>query len=530
MDEKNDQKENIKKRFFENLERLDHSKSENDLKDCLENLKALCIAADPRVLQHIANELDLSQIFDRFNSQKDQAEIFTPILKLFLEALPMGEIFKRYHRNILDGLRTTNDTIIELWIKTLVKPVFINDGLIQSIGLEPELIAKILKTILPLLANQELSISTSVHDICVAASGAFRSIFFSPDFLKEFRRAKNPHPKSMSRSEQDQLAIRYYQLCVDIANKNQLLMDRMQENRFLEEIVKDFQDKLDYDPLIAFNLVKIVIDLASTQPGLQYLRTSTSLLPFVANKIQTIDPDTFESSLLTSLINFFIRIGRSDLKILEEYPLIMEKLIGYCQQREKGDRELQLLAIESIAYLCTLSEGKIFSDNKIDSVFDVISMMIDCGKSEYKCRSIMALNDIMEIQGSDPGGRATQITEGWYKKLEKLNCGLDRFMEIVKEPFLDVRLPAIRFLRILASTLWGQKILVQESGFIDYLFDTDTENNLRGHQAKHSIVTELVMSPFTKVTFPSQIYLRLKNFYKNGSLIPSNPNVLFENS
>src|SRR5699024_545336 len=203
--------------------------------------------------------------------------------------------------------------------KRIVKPVFTNDSLLKSVAGSQININPMLRCIIRLLTSEVTLIASTAHDICVIASKVFRQEFFSPGILEELRKLKELDKPNI-KVDKDTLKIRLYEVVIDVSCTSQLLLDLMKANGFLVEIVTEFQDKISNDPLVALNMIKLMTDLASQPHSLEFLRTSTSILPSVAKRIEEIDlEDIYGALLLPGFINFFIRIAEFDLNVLNEY-------------------------------------------------------------------------------------------------------------------------------------------------------------------------------------------------------------------
>lgn len=341
------------------------------------------------------------------------------------------------------------------------------------------------------------------------------------------------------------IQIRLYEVIVDISTSSQLQLDLMNSAGLLPELVADFEAKLSADPLVALNMLKLMTDLASTPHSLSYLRASTSVLPSVAKRLapkketdMEVPEDIFDALLLPGCVNFFIRIAEFDVAVLEQFDgAVIDRLLAMLEHgRANKDRELLILAVDSVAYLAgSKNAGKVYvgeTKSKLGtSALAAISAMItEVGNTEVKARALSALASMLEIKDdADPGSKAANLTEKWYRQVEAAGAGLSKIMSILAEPLAELRLPALELLRVLATTAWGQKVLAEyskpspaatsssDTSFLDYLLDRRTEHTAESRQAKYAIVRELVMSPFVRLSFSPEQLLRLRAYYKAGA-------------
>lgn len=521
----------FKSKLLEHINKLVSPQADDDFTETVENLNALLISSNYRQIRDVSGQVDLEKLFHHFNVAPKEvfSDHFINAFSMFLEALPANEIFVKYYDSILEGLWSNNNHVVDLWLKRIVKAVFSNEGMLKNVTNSIININPLLRVVIRLLASEDPFIASASHDVLVTASKAYRQEFFSPGILDEFKKLKTLDQPNL-KVEKDTLKIRFYEIVVDVSCISQLLLDLMKSSGFLLEITNEFQEKISSDPLVALNMIKLVTDMASHPHGLQFLRTSTSILPSVAKRIEDIDlEDIYGSLLLPGFINFFIRIAEFDLNVLNEYKVVVNRILKLIEDG-RTNREFLVLGIDSIAYICRKNEGKVFvGENGGTGVISQISWMIKSGSTELKGRALVALNNMMELRDADPGNKANLITEKWFLQLETAECGLLKFMEISKEPFSELRVPALNFIRILAQNVWGQNRLANESGFLDYLLDRRSENSKDGREAKYEIVRELVMSPFIRLSFTPESILRLRGYFKAGPIEPE-ASVAFENA
>lgn len=322
------EEDSIRSKMVAQLDRLASSLGDEDFGEVLANLSALLVSAHYREIRDVAKQLDLSALFHQFNTVSDDrfTDQLMSVFSMFLEALPISDVFVTYFDSVLEGLRSNNIRIVELWIKRIVKTIFTNDGLLKTIASGPVNVVPLLRCTIPLLTSDSTLVASSAHDICVSASKTFRQEFFSPAILDELKRVKD-FRDPQSKVDRDTVKVRYCELCVDICCVNQLLLDMVKATGILTEIVTEFESQLFDDPLVAVNMIKLMTDLASQQHGLEFIKRSTTVLPSIAKRIVEInEEDLFCTLLMPALINFFIRIADFDLNTLNEYPVVVTKL------------------------------------------------------------------------------------------------------------------------------------------------------------------------------------------------------------
>lgn len=519
----------IKDKLLMELKRLDSLSIEDEaFTDALDNLSKMLTTANPRDVQQACQELDLTNLFVRVNSLPNE-KLFEDHLRTFgrfLESLSINEMYTKYFECILQGLNASNIVVLEIWLKKIVKPLFSSEGLLKNTLSLPE-INRIIKFVIRLLLCRNTSISCTSHDILTNAARSLRQEFFTNEVHDTFNKTKDH--KFSSEKDRDEFMIRFYSVFVEIASISPVLLDIVINNGYFDKMIEYSKEKLETDSLIAFNIIKLYTDLASTTYGLEYIENSTSILSFITKKILDFnDFKSLDAMIFPGYVNFFVKVAQLNDNVLRQYPEVMEKLIDYCKEESTPD-DFKILSIESISFLCNKTEYKLYFADKMQIFLDRIVAIINGCKMDWKQRTLMALNEIFEINGADPESKATALTEQWYNYLNSLNCGLERFMVLVQEPFLEVRIPSINFIRILATTIWGQKVLAQQKGFLDYLLNRSTETTKEGREAKYAVVRELVLSPFIRFSFQPEEHLRIRSYFKNGAIYKE-ANVAMESS
>ena len=212
---------------------------DDDFPETLDDMNALLVSANYQQIRDVASKMEpvLPEIFHRFNTSPFVDQFMNPF-SMFLEALPANEIFIKYYDSILEGLFSNNDHVQGLWIKRVVKPVFINEGMLKSVARSSIHIIQSLRCVIRLLASESTMIASTAHDICVIASKSFRQEFFSPGILEELKKLKDQNPPNL---EKDTLRLRVYEVIVDVSCNSQLQLDLMKSNGFLMEIINEFE-------------------------------------------------------------------------------------------------------------------------------------------------------------------------------------------------------------------------------------------------------------------------------------------------
>jgi len=488
---------------------VNHLNETNEsLNDCLLQIKTLLISAHSQQIQEVVQQLNITQFFNRLNHLTDNSSIdlIVSVFGSILESLSPTHILSNFQNEINDGLMSKNDSIIELWLKTLNRCFADEMALNNLINTNVDIHSIVLKVV-GLLSNPNTSIAKYCHSILlnIAKSNAVQSTFFQQEVQKELNQIKKVD---------DIVRMRVYELVVNIANISQVSLYRVENCGHLKQLLDDLNRDIKSDPLIALNILQIMTDLGSTSYGAQYLQSS-DILKTIADRLGGDESDIFAHLLIPGYVKIFGTLANNDPKILIEHPIVLKKITSLL---DESDPTLKLCAIDAIANICLRNEGKkiINKEPEIAQKFmRNIGTLITSGNTDLKTRALNSLSNVLQVLESDPNSEATTFTETWFRLLLP-DRTLSTLISLCREPFMEIKLSAIECVRVLASNVWGQKELASFPGFLEYILDRSTESTKNGKEAKYSVVRELVVSPFITLSFTREAIQRLRSFYKEG--------------
>jgi 26S proteasome non-ATPase regulatory subunit 5 len=322
--------------------------------------------------------------------------------------------------------------------------------------------------------------------------------------------------------------VRVYELLVNIANISQLSLNRIENCGHLKNLLNDFNDVKE-DPLVALNFIQIMTDLGSTPFGTQYLQNS-NILKAMAHKLSDIENDIFANILIPGYIKMFGTIAHNEPNILNEYPIVLNKLLSLL---DESDPNLIFCSIDAFAIIASRNSGKKILERHpvlVKNYLEKIGFLLRSGNTDFKTRALASLSKVLQITESDPTGEATALTESWFRQLFS-DRAMSLLLSLCKEPFQEIKLEAFECVRVLATHIWGHKELAAFPGFLDYILNRSTEFTKEGKESKYNIVRELVSSPFIGLSFAPEAVQRLRKFYSEGPyFVTSETAVAFESN
>ena len=489
--------------------------------DNLVELKTLLSSADNKQLEELLNQINVNQFCSDLNNFEDEhnIELIVSIFDVVFGNLSPKFILKKFPKEILIGLDAKNESIVQLWLKTVDRCLAQELALNQTIDSELD-IHQIVVKVVQLLSRPKTLTAKYCHSIAlnIAKSNIYGEKFFEKDVQNML---------TSSDKKDAIVSLRIYELLVSVSNTSHKSFAKVEGFGHLNRLLVDFIKYSESDPLVTLNLLEIVKDLGSTSYGTEYLKTS-DILKIVSERLNSSESDLFGNLLTPGYIKLFGALAANEATILEKYPSVLNRL-KHCLS--ETDTNIMLCAIDAIAIICRKNSGKAIINRESDLLniyMSTMSSLIKSGSIELKSKALMALNIMLKVEEPDPQNVGTSFAESCFRRLLD-EQRLATLLKTCKEPFLETRLAAIECLRVLASHLWGQKELAAFPGFLEYILDRKTEVDKKGKEAKYLVVRELLRSPFINTSFTKEAIIQLKAYDKEGPYyVASETAVAFE--
>lgn len=87
-------------------------------------------------------------------------------------------------------------------------------------------------------------------------------------------------------------------------------------------------------------------------------------------------------------------------------------------------------------------------------------------------------------------------------------------LNFCRNPFPDIKIAALTFLKVIVTPVWGQKALEQTAGFIEFLMDRNIEFNKDAIHEKYQIIEILSQS---NAVFDTVSLGQLKKYVRQGA-------------
>jgi len=194
------------------------------------------------------------------------------------------------------------------------------------------------------------------------------------------------------------------------------------------------------------------------------------------------------------MLKFLGTFAQYQPEMLAEYPAFTDTVFHLIQD---SDLPLQIVAIETVSYISTGNQGKRtlanLPGNPMDVVMKKIGSLINNSNSEVRLKVLHAVAEMIYIPvNQSEDDELPAIVEKW---LTMINPKPIQFiMNLMKQPFNELRLELLTVLFNLSSQLWAQKHMSFQPGFIEFLLDRGAEPNKECTECKFKIVERLVES------------------------------------
>ncbi|CAD5121828.1 DgyrCDS10300 [Dimorphilus gyrociliatus] len=336
-------------------------------------------------------------------------------------------------------------------------------------------------------------------DIAVLAMENVKRIATLENGLNLLFEGQNAEKLKQVMGKNETVAFRVYETAVDVSLLSPFALDK----------VKYFLDQLfivlnSGDILLIMNSFELIQKLSSTSHGISYLE---------GNKIF----DLLCSTVYMSHLLLPGKLKTYGAILFHKPELISNNILQFFDEAFHTDELTMLITIEIICHILSTPNGKtaLFTfDNFIQKIAKTLSSLIKTGPSDVRIRGMDCVCEMFEYK-QDWSPKYLSYHERWFEMLGDRQF-IDAVFGIVRQPFDDLHVAALRVIRSVATQEWGQKILANFPGFEEWLFDRRTETCKDGKETKFDIAHVLLTSNTLGQTFESPFIIKLKVFYKEG--------------
>ncbi|GJQ74529.1 hypothetical protein Trydic_g21394 [Trypoxylus dichotomus] len=413
--------------------------------------------------------LQMPVIFDCLNdSNTEQIDLACEVLTLCLNTLSLGESTNRYNVPLERSLKHPHSQFTPL-----------------------------LNMVIRCIGNDDLGVATLSSSIIttIGASESGINILLSSD-------VRNVLTEVMGKNEV--VRLRFFEVFINVARKSEISHNILKSSSFLSQILHDLDNN---DVLLRMNIIELLSQFVTCEQGYTYLETNGVMEKF-CEQLKDSDDILFVQLCEPGILKFFGQLAywRPN-DIVTKYKFVLSRIYSNI---ESDNFTLVGVSVDTLGHISETNEGKI-ALNSIDVMPKLLSCIIEkLNKlpNEVKIRALNCIENILQVSTNDT--RITTITRKWYSCLE--GNPMDFIMRYAKNPFSEIRCAGLGLLSALATQLWGQEVIRNSPGLVEFLLDRNVETIKECKELKFEIVSKLS----TSEVFNHDINLRLQAFVKEG--------------
>ncbi|XP_043190894.1 26S proteasome non-ATPase regulatory subunit 5-like [Amphibalanus amphitrite] len=452
-------------------------------------------------IQNAGGELDLRILFDCLNSSsKEQVETSSDVLGRLLAALPATVNIQRYPTELDRALNHPTEAVKLLVLKQAERCITDENAL------------KILKQHSGFLKNIISCIGCAESAPAAAAVRVVTSLarhghqeallVLSPPLLDQLR-------QTMATS--DVVRYRGYEVAVSVACSSREGMKLVTDVGLLPALV---QEAFGQDILVQLNALELLTTLSQSDHGFDHLE-SEGVTQRLEKLVTAPDEHPLHDYILPGVMKFFGQVGHDRPQhVLSRYPGFARAALAMV-----GHQELSrcLAALDTVACLGMTAAGKRALSTLEPAMTDCVTeigRLAQNAPTELRVRALDTLTQLLQVKAADLTDDLLTLTRTWFSAVAPQP--LDMIWSVARQPFLDLRLGALRLLAVVAALDWGQQMMVQRAGFVEYLLDRSTESSKEGRDAKYALVAALVTSRGA-AQLPADLLSQLTTYHEQGA-------------
>ncbi|XP_063066936.1 26S proteasome non-ATPase regulatory subunit 5 isoform X2 [Engraulis encrasicolus] len=479
---------------------LSEISSSEDPLEGLRNLRTAVLSTPVNNLRELGSGCNLEVIFSLLNTaDKEQIEVCVEVLGRILQAQDPALLFHARKTELEGGLQHPDDTVKILTLTQMGRVVENGEALTQMLACE-----NILRKVIQCIAAEKISVAKE------AISALAKLAHCKPGLDALFRTHLKDVKDVMATS--DIIRYRVYELVVEVCAVSAVSLGYCASTGFISQLLEEMAGD---DILVRATAIETVTHLAEFQHGRQYL-SQQGTMERLSNMIIAAEQDPFSSLYLPGLVKFFGKLAllEGPQQVCECYPAflstVFEMLLG-------PDPTHTTVALDTVGALGATVEGKQVlhkTGEKFKAVLKRMSHIAQDGPNDLRVRCIDAIALLLSLPSEDQTEDLCVLTESWFCSLS--SQPMEMFRTISTQPFPELHCCALRVFTAIGSQAWGQRMMVQTPGFLEWIVDRSSGVTKEGKDAKFELVGALVTSPTTQELLGSQNTLRLRAYLREG--------------
>ncbi|RZB38997.1 26S proteasome non-ATPase regulatory subunit 5 [Asbolus verrucosus] len=474
-------------------EQLSKLSNEDTRVPILQEMKDFLTAIPREEMSRTANSLQLPAVFDCLNdSNSEQVDLACEILSLCMTNLNLGESTNKYGVFLERALNHPFPAVKMMALNEIKRNIENEDILVDLCKRESLLI-----NIISCVGDNDLGVAKNASEIIT-------TVGLSSVGIKQLTRADILKALHEIMEVNEIVRFRVYELLIQISMQSETNFNELKTTGLLSQILDELDNN---DILLRLNVVELLSQLGLTKHGYEYLEGNDTLkkLPTMLDGDDVVTIQLCEPGIL----KFFGNMAHwKPIEILSKHPNLFQRMF---KNLESDDFTIVGVSLDTLGHIGLPNEGKVALDSTgapIDTAIKTITKSLPSMPTEIKVRGLNCLENLLHIV--DYNNQITMITRKWYSLID--DNPIDFIWNYAKNPFFELRVAGFGILHAMSEQTWGQEVIKNTPGLLEFLLDRNVENIKECKESKYSIVESLSRSQ----VFDHLTLKRLEAFVREG--------------
>ncbi|MGH0165445.1 UNVERIFIED_CONTAM: hypothetical protein FKN15_049073 [Acipenser sinensis] len=421
---------------------------------------------------------------------REQIELCVAILGRILQVLEPVHLAQNFREELQRGLNHPSDSVKTLALDQIRRMVEHSEAVTEIANSH-----EVLKQVLQCIGVEKVSVANEAIKALskLAQTKAGLDALFMSDLVQDLKDA-------MTRN--DVIRYRVYELIVGISSVSPVSLGYCANSSFLSQLIGELAGN---DILVRATSIEMVTTLTHSQHGRQYL-AQQGIIDKISNMIIVAESDPLSGLYLPGLVKFFGNLA-----------VVTVHSRSVFEMAEGQDPIMTGVALDTLGILGSNVEGKQVlqkTGEKFQNLLKRMSQLARNATTELRVRCLEANALLLTLPAEQQTEDLLGMTESWFNSFS--NQPLELFKNISCQPFPELHCSALKVFTAIASQAWGQKMMIDTPGFVEYIVDRSAQPDKESKDARYEIVNTLVNSKSTAGIFGNQQYLRLRTYLREG--------------
>ncbi|VVD05110.1 unnamed protein product [Leptidea sinapis] len=476
---------------------IDNLQNEDQRPQALNDLKTLLSFTSPSEAMPVIRDVGIAKILECLNvTDKTHLDLTCEVLKICFDMFDAGDVVRNYISYMMYLLRHDKSCVRQLAIDVIYKAIA----------------SDVTKLPVPNYIDVFVAVSQMVceKDVAIANKAILITSHLPdeayPKVLEEMQIALQCNSSSKCNA---------FEIFVNISTKSQELFALCASQGYFDFMVKELESD---DILYQLNILELLSQLIEKPYAMSYFVKHGALRKIVGF-LQELRNNQLGGLLTTGYIKFFGCVTYHYSKeVIKEYPMILEYIF---ESFDSADQSLLPVVLDTLGIIGSTMEGKlclVAYGSIYTQTIEKVAEIIKNSPSELKLRALNCFVNLIGVE-QDPVARSkpidhrvTLMTREWFRSLSKQPSAAELLFELCKNPFPDLKFAAFNLLDAVCQHQWGEELVANTAGFIEFLLDRTMDNKKELKEVKYDIIKRLS----TSSAFDDNTILKLQTYVDQG--------------